>query len=66
MITSGALPPHGYLGPCTNCHRIGKINNLNLAVDLGDRLAKAAPPIRAGQARPHQDRGACPACHTIR
>jgi hypothetical protein len=64
MIPAGARPPHGYLGPCTDCHRIGA--SVGLAVDLGDQLTKKAPPIRAGQAPPHRNRGKCSACHTIR
>ncbi len=64
MIPSGSRPPHGYQGPCTNCHRIGMGGSL--AVDLGDVLSKTAPPILWGQKRPHQDRGICSACHTIR
>lgn len=64
MIRSGSRPPHGYLGPCTQCHHIG--TGMNLAVDLGDPLAKTAPAIRPGQTRPHRDRGKCIACHMIR
>jgi len=64
MIPAGARAPHGYQGPCTNCHRIG--TGGSLAVDLGDVLSKSAPPIYWGQPRPHQDRGPCTACHTIR
>jgi len=64
MIPAGARAPHGYQGPCTNCHRIG--TGGSLAVDLGDVLSKSAPSILWGQTRPHQDRGACTACHTIR
>lgn len=63
MIPSGARLPHSYLGPCTNCHRIGTRGSL--AVDLGDLLSKTAPPIRTGQKRTHADRGTCSACHTI-
>ncbi len=63
MIPSGARLPHAYLGPCTNCHRIGMKGSL--AVDLGDLLSKTAPSIRAGQNRTHEDRGTCSACHTI-
>jgi hypothetical protein len=64
MIRSGARSPHGALGACTSCHRIGSGNNL--AADLGDPLVKTAPAIRAGQIRPHGDRGRCSACHTVR
>ncbi len=63
MIKPGSRPPHGYMGACTNCHRIGTTGQL--AVDNGDLLTRAAPPIRAGQTPPHRDRGACTACHTI-
>jgi ferredoxin len=64
MIRAGSRPPHGYLGPCTNCHHIGA--NRNLAVDVGDTLAKSAPAIRASQPSPHRNRGKCSSCHTIR
>jgi hypothetical protein len=63
MIKPGSRPPHGYMGACTNCHRIGSSGQL--AVDQGDLLSKAAPAIRAGQAPPHRNRGTCTACHTI-
>jgi hypothetical protein len=63
MILPGARPPHGYLGPCTNCHHIG--GTPELPVDLGDPLTTSAPPIRAGQPRPHRDRGRCSTCHKI-
>ncbi len=63
MIKPGSRPPHGYLGACTNCHRIGTTGQL--ALDQGDLLSRTAPPIRAGQAPPHRDRGACTACHTM-
>lgn len=64
MIPAGSRPPHGYLGACTSCHRIGGAGEA--AVDLGDTLTNKAPPIQAGQQRPHRDRGACSACHVIR
>jgi hypothetical protein len=64
MIKPGSRSPHGYMGPCTNCHHIGSTGHM--AVDLGDTLTKQAPPIRAGQRPPHQNRGRCSACHTIR
>lgn len=65
MIRSGARPPHGWRGPCTNCHRIGKGPKLPLPVDLGDLLVRKAPPIRVGQKMPHRNRGVCSACHKI-
>ncbi|MBI5538294.1 MAG: magnetochrome domain-containing protein [Deltaproteobacteria bacterium] len=62
-IQAGARPPHDYLGPCTNCHRIG--TKAQLGVDQGDQLVKNAPPIRSGQPQPHKDRGTCTSCHQI-
>mgnify|MGYP001558939409 CR=1 FL=1 len=63
MIPPGSRPPHGYLGACTNCHRIGTLGEG--AVDLGDNLTKSAPPIQASQPSPHRDRGPCASCHVI-
>ena len=62
-IAPGARPPHDYLGPCTNCHRIGTL--AQLAVDQGDQLVKTAPRIYAGQQQPHKDRGTCTSCHEV-
>jgi len=63
MIPPGAQRPHGYLGPCTSCHRIGTKGSL--PVDVGDVRSLTAPVIQAGQVSPHEDRGACSACHVI-
>lgn len=64
MIRPGSRPPHDYLGPCTDCHRIG--TNGQLGRDPGDSLARgAAPTIHPGMTRPHRDRGECTTCHTI-
>lgn len=63
MIRSGARSPHGYLGPCTSCHRVGTTGSL--ATDQGDPATKTAPVIRAGSIAPHRDRGTCTACHRI-
>lgn len=63
MIKPGSQAPHGYLGACTNCHRIGTTGQL--PADQGDLLTKKAPPIRAGQMPPHRDRGVCTSCHKM-
>ncbi|MBW2622470.1 MAG: PDZ domain-containing protein [Deltaproteobacteria bacterium] len=63
MIKPGSRPPHGYNGPCTQCHRIGTKGQL--AVDQGDLLTRKAPPIRVDQTPPHRNRGVCTACHKI-
>ena len=63
MIPAGALSPHAYQGPCTNCHKVGTTGSL--AVDQGDRTTKSAPAIRASSPPPHRDRGPCTTCHQI-
>ncbi len=63
MIPPGAPRPHGYQGPCTNCHRIGTIGSI--PVDPGDLFPLTAPPILAGQRATHRDYGPCRTCHTI-
>jgi hypothetical protein len=63
MIKPGSRPPHGYNGPCTQCHRIGSTGQL--PVDQGDLLSRKAPPILLGQTPPHRNRGECTACHKI-
>lgn len=64
MIPPGAPRPHGYIGPCTNCHRIGTKGSI--PVDPADLFPKTAPPIVAGQRATHRDFGPCRACHTIK
>ena len=66
MIPATSRMPHAYIGPCTTCHRIGRLGSL--PTDRGDPApASTNPPtIRSGQRRPHRDRGKCSACHLIR
>ncbi len=63
MIKPGNRAPHGYMGLCTQCHRIGTKGQL--AADQGDLLTVEIPSIHADQAPPHRDRGECTACHKI-
>ncbi|MBI4704533.1 MAG: hypothetical protein HY744_25805 [Deltaproteobacteria bacterium] len=63
-IAPASRAPHGYQGPCTDCHRIGTKGQL--PADQGDLLDRTAPLIPAGRAAPHEDRGPCTACHAIR
>ncbi|MBF0246956.1 MAG: magnetochrome domain-containing protein [Alphaproteobacteria bacterium] len=67
MILPGDPRPHGYRGPCTDCHTVGK--GLELAPDP-DLISLPPPPITVVQAsreeRPHEDRGPCAACHLVK
>ena len=63
-IRPGALSPHRQRGKvCTDCHII-MLTGGQLPTDAGDILP-TPPPIAAGAARPHEDRGSCAACHVI-
>ncbi|MEO5377228.1 MAG: PDZ domain-containing protein [Magnetococcus sp. DMHC-6] len=62
MIPAGAIVPHPYRGPCTQCHAIG--NTGHITPDP-DGIILPPPPIKANAVRPHQDRGSCQSCHTI-
>ncbi len=63
-IRPGALRPHRYMGPCTNCHIFMKTGG-QLATDAGDILPNP-PPITKNAKAPHRLRGNCVTCHTIR
>ena len=67
MILATARSPHGYYGPCDQCHVISKtpLNLGQLAKDQGDSLIKVAPNIRRGTPPPHRNRGNCKNCHVI-
>jgi len=67
MILATDRAPHGYYGPCDNCHAIapGRTNINQMAKDLGDILAKSAPNIKKGTPPPHGNRGACTKCHVL-
>ena len=62
MILPGAIMPHPYRGPCTQCHPVGSTGHI--VPDPGG-VTLPPPPIRAGARLPHRDRGPCAACHTI-
>ncbi len=62
MILAGAMRPHPYRGPCTNCHLIGDIATLK---PDPDGVILPPPTIQAGARMPHRDRGPCEACHVI-
>lgn len=52
-ILSGATPPHGDRGACTNCHQV---------LTMGGRLV---PAISANAIMPHGYRGICSNCHQV-
>lgn len=67
MILPGDPRPHGYRGPCTDCHTIG-----DGTFTMPDPDLIILPPpdltnkqIQSGE-RPHRDRGPCIACHLVR
>jgi hypothetical protein len=62
MILAGAMRPHPYRGPCTQCHLIG--DTATLKPDP-DGVILPPPVISAGARMPHRDRGPCKACHVI-
>jgi len=67
MILATERAPHGYYGPCDTCHSIapGTANLNQMARDLGDVLATAAPNIKKGTPPPHRPRGTCSKCHVL-
>jgi len=62
-IQPGALRPHRYIGPCTDCHIFMQTGG-QLPIDAGDILPNP-PPITANAKAPHRKRGQCATCHTI-
>ncbi len=68
MILPTDASPHGYYGPCDECHTISKTakNTGQLRKDAGDVLLVAAPPIRWGSEAPHRERGTCTNCHSVK
>jgi hypothetical protein len=62
MILAGAMRPHPYRGPCTNCHLIGDTETM---MPDPDGIILPPPVISAGARMPHRDRGPCKACHVI-
>jgi hypothetical protein len=67
MINPTSPSPHGYYGPCSQCHTLtnGPTNAGQLTKDMGDQLLKTPPPIRWGSEAPHRNRGICTDCHTL-
>ncbi len=64
MILPGDPRPHGYRGPCTDCHTIG---DGSFTMPDPDLIILPPPPITLKQIQtgdmPHNDRGPCIACH---
>lgn len=67
MINPTSPSPHGYYGPCSQCHTLtnGPLNTGQLTKDMGDQLLKVPPPIKWGAEAPHRNRGVCTDCHNI-
>ena len=64
-IAPGAISPHKDRGqPCTDCHIIMKSGG-QLAKDGGD-LLPTPPVITVGTLCPHDNKGPCESCHTVR
>ncbi|MBF0195913.1 MAG: PDZ domain-containing protein [Magnetococcales bacterium] len=63
MVLPGAMRPHPYRGPCSNCHRIAQTGQPMMPDP--DGIILPPPPIRANTPMPHQDRGPCHVCHKI-
>nr|AEX00092.1 magnetosome protein [alpha proteobacterium UT-2] len=67
MILAGDPRPHGYRGPCTECHPIGQGFELTPDPDL---ISLPPPAISRDVATsgvsPHEVRGPCEACHVIK
>jgi len=63
-IQPGALRPHRYIGPCTDCHILMQTGG-QLPTDAGDILPNP-PPITKNAKAPHRYRGQCATCHMIR
>ena len=67
MILPGDPRPHGYRGPCTECHPVGQGFELTPDPDL---ISLPPPAItREVAAQPsgaHESRGPCEACHVIK
>ena len=66
MILPGDPRPHGYRGPCTDCHTIG---DGSFTMPDPDLIILPPPVITKQQVQtgdmPHNDRGPCIACHKI-
>jgi len=63
MILAGAIPPHRYRGPCTDCHSVGSTGEL--IPDPGN-ITLTPPPISIKTKNPHRNRGNCKLCHIIK
>jgi hypothetical protein len=63
MVLPGAMRPHPYRGPCTDCHAIDLVGQPRMPDP--DGIILPPPPIQANAGVPHQDRGPCRACHKI-
>ncbi|MBF0448127.1 MAG: PDZ domain-containing protein [Magnetococcales bacterium] len=63
LILPGAMRPHPYRGPCTQCHAIGVLGKPRMPDP--DGILLPPPPISANATMPHQDRGPCQVCHKI-
>jgi len=66
MIVPGEFRPHGYRGPCTDCHAIGEGFQLAQDPDLITLPPPVITDVQAKQKQPHEDRGACHICHQIK
>jgi membrane-associated protease RseP (regulator of RpoE activity) len=63
MILPGAIPPHRFRGPCTDCHAIGYTGHITPDPDM---VTLVPPPISMMTKCPHRYRGECTLCHVIK